>query len=691
MVNAGVGCRLSPNIVLMSLGRFSRFRLAVAAAAVVFAAAGAAFAATPLPPLPPLLSADEQSLYNRAFESLDAGRADEARRLASQGSNKLAAKTFHWADLLTPRSGAAFEDIAAFIDANPTWPAQDVLTRRAEEALVDRTDDSVVMAWFALRGPTTVDGALRYAEALFHAGDKDKAIKLIHGTWAGGAFGPTQEATFLKRYRSYLSSEDHARRLDRLLWDGRIEEARRMLPRVDADHRALGDARIKLATMSSGVEYALRKVPERLAHDQGLVFERLRWRRRKGQEQAALDMLRQAPTEVSRPEIWWSERAYLARRAITAGRMSEAYDIAKHHGMQDGTRLTEAEFLAGWVALRFLKQPQTAVAHFTRLFEIARFPVTQARGAYWAARAADAAGDKAAARDWYGRAAGYLTTYYGQLASTTLDPASRPPFPDSPQPTDDERKAFDASELVQAARLLQQIGQTLKVKTFVTRLVLNAKTPGEHTLVSELSTRIDRPDLAVNASKRSAQVAGVTIPDYGWPVIPLPAGDSPERALVYATIRQESAFETMAVSHMGARGLMQVIAPTARAVARKMGLATEHIDTRLLNEPKLNLTIGRQYLASLIDDYDGSYVMALAAYNAGPGRVKQWVRDNGDPRRSNVDVIDWIELIPLDETRNYIHRVLENLQVYRQRLGATQVALGLDQDLRRRRTVETTQ
>src|SRR5258708_30174717 len=200
MVNAGVGCRLSPNIVLMSLGRFSRFRLAVAAAAVVFAAAGAAFAATPLPPLPPLLSADEQSLYNRAFESLDAGRADEARRLASQGSNKLAPKTFHWADLLTPRSGAAFEDIAAFIDANPTWPAQDVLTRRAEEALVDRTDDSVVMAWFALRGPTTVDGALRYAEALFHAGDKDKAIKLIHGTWAGGALGPTQHATCRKRY-----------------------------------------------------------------------------------------------------------------------------------------------------------------------------------------------------------------------------------------------------------------------------------------------------------------------------------------------------------------------------------------------------------------------------------------------------------------------------------------------------------
>jgi soluble lytic murein transglycosylase len=464
-----------------------------------------------------------------------------------------------------------------------------------------------------------------------------------------------------------------------------------MLPRVDAEHRALGDARIKLATMSKGADGALRKVPERLASDPGLIFERLRWRRRKGQEQAALDMFRTAPQQLPHPEVWWTERSYLARRAISAGRMTEAYDIIRHHGMQDGAKLSEAEFLAGWVSLRFLKKPDVALTHFTRLYEMARFPVTQARGAYWAARAADASGDKDKAREWYGRAAGFMTTYYGQLAATTLDAAARPPFPESPAPSETERKAFESNELVSATRLLQQIGQTLKVKTFVTRLVLNAKTPGEHTLVSELATRIDRPDLAVAASKRSAQVAGVTIPDYGWPVIQLPPGDTPERALVYATIRQESAFETAAVSHMGARGLMQVIAPTARAVARKMGIGTEHIDTRLLNEPKLNLTIGRHYLAGLIDDYDGSYVMALAAYNAGPGRLKQWVRDNGDPRRSNVDVIDWIELIPLDETRNYIHRVLENLQVYRQRLGSTQVALGLDRDLRRRRSSDAGQ
>jgi peptidoglycan lytic transglycosylase len=677
----------------MSHGGFHRFGLVLAAAAVVLTAAAPVLAAPAAlsptqAPLAPLLSAGQQALYQHAFEALDAGRPEEARQLAHQGTSKLGNKIFRWAELQQPHSGAAFEDIAAFIDANPAWPHQDILMRRAEEALIDRTDDSVVLAWFALRGPQTADGAMRYIEALLRAGDKEKAVKLIHSTWASGSFGAAQEKTFLKRYRSHLTSEDNINRLNRLLWDGRSDEARRMMSRVDADHRALADARLKLAGLSSGVEYALRHVSAKLANDEGLIFERLRWRRRKGQDQAALDMLRTAPGHVSRPDLWWIERNYLARRAISAGRMREAYEIATHHDMVDGARFLDAEFLAGWVALRFLHEPKTALTHFTKLYEAARFPVSLARGAYWAGRAEAALGNKDAAVEWYRRGAGHLTTYYGQLASAELDPAARPPFPKTIQPTDDERKQFDASELVQAVRLLQQVGQTLKVKSFVTRLVLNAKAPGEHTLVAELATRLARPDLAVSAVKRSAQVAEVASPEYGWPVIPLPPGESPEKALIYATIRQESAFESDAVSRVGARGLMQLIAPTARAMAKKLGFATAHIETRLLAEPTLNVSIGRTYLASLIDAYDGSYVLALAAYNAGPGRVKQWIRDNGDPRISTVDTVDWIELIPIDETRNYIHRVLENLQIYRERLDGTDVASGIAQDVRRRKVSE---
>lgn len=679
-------------IVLMLLGGFHRFWSIVAMTTIVLASAALAFAASgtsPAPtPLPPLLSAEQASLYQHAFEGLDAGRIDTARELAQQGTNKLAHKVFRWAELQQPHSGVAFEDIAAFIDANPTWPRQDILMHRAEEALVDRTDDSVVLAWFALRGPQTVDGAMRYIEALLRAGEKDKAVNLIRSTWMSGGFGTVQEKTFLNRYHTYLTAEDHLKRLDHLIWQGRSDEAKRMLPRVDADRRALADARLKLAALSPGVEYALRHVPARLANDQGLVFERLRWRRRKGQEQAALDMLREAPAQVSHPDLWWIERNYLARRAISAGRMRQAYDIATHHGMIDGPHFVEAEFLAGWVALRFLNEPKVALTHFTKLYEAAKFPVTEARGAYWAGRAEAALGYKDKATEWYRRAASHQTTFYGQLGTAELTPTDRPPFPQTVQPSADERQQFEANELTLATRLLEQIGQTLKVKTFVTRLVLNAQTPGENTLIAELATRIGRPDLAVAAAKRSAQVADVAIPDYGWPIIPLPPGESPEHALIYATIRQESAFESGAVSRVGARGLMQIITPTARAVARKLGLATAHIETRLLFDPSLNLSIGRSYLASLIDAYDGSYVLALAAYNAGPARVKQWIRDNGDPRLSSVDVVDWIELIPIDETRNYIDRVLENVQVYRERLDGTEVALGITRDIRRPRISE---
>lgn len=690
--DAGTGCRLSPIIALMAHGGFHRFGPILAATLVVLATVAPARSA-PFPdltPLPPLLSTEQQALYQRAFEALDAGRIDFARQLAHQGHDKLANKIFRWAELQEPHSGAAFEDIAAFIDANPNWPRQDLLMRRAEEALVARTDDSVVLAWFALRGPQTADGAMRYIAALLHTGAKDKAIKLIRATWLSGAFGAAQEKTFLKLYHGYLTAEDNRERLDHLLWEGQTEEAKRMLPRVDADTRALAQARLSLAALAPSVDYALRHVPPRLQHDEGLVFERLRWRRRKGQDQAALDMLREAPAHVTHPDLWWIERNYLARRAISAGRMREGYDIATHHGLIDGPHFVEAEFLAGWVALRFLKEPSTALEHFTKLYEAARFPVSLARGAYWAGRAEAAAGNKDSATEWYHRAAGYLTTYYGQLASAELDPQDRPPFPQTIPPTADERTQFDNSELVRAARLLQQIGQPLKVKAFITRLVLNAQTPGEDTLVAELATRIGRPDLAVSAAKRSAQVAGVPNPEYGWPIIPLPSGETPERALIYATIRQESAFEADAVSRVGARGLMQIITPTARAMAKKLGLGTAHIESRLLFDPKLNLSIGRSYLASLVDAYDGSYVLALAAYNAGPARVREWIRDNGDPRIASVDMVDWIEEIPVEETRNYIHRVLENLQVYRERLNGTEVAMGIAQDVRRRRVSQAT-
>lgn len=669
--------------------RFPKFLPLLLGVAVLPALAGVNLSAPPpaaaadltRATLPPLRSAEQRKAFERAFEDLDKGRIDEARRHAREGKDKLGAKVFRWAELQQPRSGASFEDIAAFIDANPSWPNQDTLGRRAEEALVERTDDSVVLAWFALRGPTTVDGAMRYIEALLRSGDKAKAVPLIRQTWVRGSFGASQEKEFLKRYKAHLGPKDHVERLDRLIWDSRRDEARRQMARVDGDHKALAEARLRLQAMSGGVDAAIKKVPAELTDDPGFLFERLRWRRRKGMEEGAKEILRSPPPDLERAELWWNEREYLARKAIAAGRMKEAYTIVKDHRVASGGAFAEGEFLAGWIALRFLDQPEPALEHFTKLYDGTRFPVTRARGAYWAGRAAAAKGDTAASHDWFKRAAEYATTYYGQLAMSALDSAKRPAFPETPAPTAEERQSFEKNELAAAARFLQEIDQGNRVKSFVTRLVLNATTPGEHTLAAEFATRLGRPDLAVSAAKRSAQVAGVTIPDHGWPTVPLTGHNPPEHALVLATIRQESAFEADAVSRAGARGLMQLIPPTARAVAKQLKLSSERIEHRLLEDTALNLRLGRAYLGGLIDDYGGSYILALAAYNAGPGRVQKWIKDNGDPRNPKVDAIDWIERIPIGETRNYVQRVMENLQVYRWRLG-TQVA-SLAEDLKR--------
>jgi soluble lytic murein transglycosylase len=422
-------------------------------------------------------------------------------------------------------------------------------------------------------------------------------------------------------------------------------------------------------------------VPESLQHDPGLVFERMRWRRRKGQVDSALELARNSPKDLGRPDIWWPEREYLARKAVSAGKMSEAYKIVRDHQLTGGPGLAEAEFLSGWIALRYQKDSKAALTHFTKLYESARFPVTQARGAYWAGRAAEAAGDKRAAQGWYQKAAAFPITFYGQLGMDKLDAGTRPAWPTTPKATPTERRAFEQGELTRIARLLNELGEYDRIKPFILRQVTAAKTPAQHALAGELAMALDRPDLAVSAAKRSSQSAGVMLPELGWPVSSKINGDSPERALIHATVRQESAFEVQAVSRAGARGMMQLMPATAKSVAKSLGLP--HSDHRLLNDPHYNIQLGRTYLGRLIDEFDGSYVLALAAYNAGPARARQWMRENGDPRRASVDVIDWIELISFEETRNYVQRVLENLQVYRQVLGDPQRTQGIGKDLRR--------
>jgi soluble lytic murein transglycosylase len=659
----------------------------------VLVSGGGAFAQkAKTPPLPvpkpamipaaaqPILSDRDKNFYKHALDAVKKRRWRRAQRLADRGENPVPAKIVSWLYYIEPDARPPFEDVAAFIEANPHWPGQRALRRTAEAALDDQIEDDRALTWLGEYPPVSGAGRVRLAEALMRTGWPDVGTAWLRHAWIMDDFPARREGAIRKRHRKLLTREDYEARLDRLLWDGRRRAARRMLRRVSKAHRALAEARLRLMERAGSVDGAIARVPAELQSHPGLVYERLRWRRRKGFDDKARELLFDPPDDVVRPRAWWTERGIQVRKALLAGHVTDAYKLSRDHAQTAGFAYAEAEWLAGWVALRFLRDVDDAYDHFKRMYEAVRLPISRARGAYWAGRAAERRGDRTAARSWYEAAARHRTVFYGQLAAQQLQATVMLSLAPTPEPNAAEAAAFEKRELVQAARLLAELGERQRLRPFIMALNAEARTPVEHGLVGRLASQLGRPDLAVRSAKRSVR-QGVIMPEYGYPVIGIGARARVEPALLLALSRQESEFNPKAVSRAGARGLMQLMPATAKLMARQLKM--RYAKSRLLDDPVYNATLGSAFLADLIKRYNGSYVLALAAYNAGPSRVKRWLRDYGDPRIGEIDIIDWIELIPFNETRNYVQRVLEALQVYRLRLNGATVVLGLDQDLKR--------
>jgi soluble lytic murein transglycosylase len=624
------------------------------------------------------LSEADERIYRQAFQAARSGKWSYVKARASKAKDPLLAKTLLWVELSQPQRRAGFAKRAKFVEDNPTWPDLDLLERLAEESMGDDTPDDVVLDWFAKHEATTGHGLMRYGEALKRTGETAKAESVLRQAWVEGDFGLREERTFLARHRKTLRAEDHIARLDRLLWEGRYHSARRMVRRVDKGHQALAEARLRLRRMEGGVDWAIRQVPDELRKDPGLMYERLRWRRRRGRDESAREILEDPPDDLVRPQAWWAQRAIIARRALAAGDISVAYRLAGDHGLTGGAGYVEGEWLAGWIALGFLDDRRVAFEHFTNAHEAAKYPISRARGAYWAGRAAEALREPALAEEWFRRAGQHVTTYHGQLAAAKLEQGQGLALPSEPTASAADITTFEGRELVQVVRQLGQIGERRRLKPFILRLQEIAETPGEMALAGDLALKQDRPDLAVRTAKLAIR-SGVTLIGQGYPIPYELDGEESERALLLAVTRQESMFDSQAHSGAGARGLMQIMPGTARTMARR--LKVKYSTKKLKSDPAYNLKLGRAYILTLLERYDRSYVLALAAYNAGPARVRRWLRDFGDPRSPDVDAIDWIELIPFSETRDYVHRVLANLQVYRLRLGLTTVAVSLEADL----------
>ena len=630
-----------------------------------------------------LMSTSDWQIYRKAFDEADRNHWEKALEIASKAKYQAPVKYLKWGWLRRYKGSASFDEITTFMYDNPDWPYRSTLRRRAEEALINPAPMRRTLAFFADRTPLTGIGMLRYGEALLESGQTKKGEEWIRTGWIKGNISPGIEKIFLTDHKELLTQKDHEERLDRLLWDRQTYAAQRMLKRVSGDQRKLAVARLKLIKRAPGVDSAVRRVPENLQDDPGLIYDRVKWRRRKGIHDGAQELLLKVSSDdLPHPENWWSEREIQARKLLRLGYITQAYSLASEHGLQSGADFAAAEWLSGWISLRFLQDNKVALNHFIRLYENVSYPISRARGAYWIGRAYEAMRDKQSARYWYEVAAKHPSTFYGQMAQEKIDPSRLTPLPHVSNQTRKTAERLSNDERVLIIRHLAELGEGNRTIPFFLKITEDAKDAEDYVFLGHLAREIGRPDYAVRVAKRASQL-GTELPEFSWPVHELTPNNAPiETPLIFAITRQESSFASDAISHAGARGLMQLMPATARSVSRKLKLS--YSKGRLIQDPSYNTLLGSTYLGNLIDQYDGSYVLAIASYNAGSSRIRSWIREWGDPRAGDINMIDWIELIPFSETRNYVQRVMENLQVYRHLASETDIQLvQLEDDLQR--------
>ncbi len=574
--------------------------------------------------------------------------------------NAILVKYFTWEYLRDPESDASFNDITQFIEQNPDWPDKAGLEKRAEVALMaDNPSDEVLAEWFSKHPPQTNLVKIKITK------NSEELKNLIRIAWVNDNYDKATEEKLLDKYHSVLRTEDHINRIDRLLWEGKEEEVKRLLKFVPADYQHLFQARLSLADEKTRAVIDVLRVPKNLKSNPGLIYERLKWRLRNDDKDGVRELLLSSPSVLPYPEKWWPIRDKQIREAIGEGDINLAEKLLERHGQKpESSSYKEVLWLKGWIELEFKNQPTKAYEIFTKLFDENETPGGKARAAYWAGRAAEKMA-KTNPGHWFGEAAHYSTTFYGQLAAWELEKndgtKASYTIHSTTNPSSDEKEDFKKHELVQLIYALAKAHQSDLAGRFINYIVQNAKSNDEILLATELGRDINRIDFGVRAAKKALQSDVVSL-ENGWPVITV-AGNMPlEKPLILGLVRQESEFYSDAISTSGAIGLMQLLPGTAKETARKAGLSYSN---ESLFDPNYNMIIGSQYLNKLVDKFSGSYVLAIASYNAGPGRVQQWVGNFGRPSSDVRETIDWIEKIPTFETRNYVQHVLENIQVYR--------------------------
>lgn len=550
---------------------------------------------------------------------------------------------------------------AAFLQHHAHWPNVEQVRARAESRL-SGADPAEVLDWLAANPAQTTGGLLAQVRAEQALGrDVSATLRVL---WLDRELTAGIEDDLLARFGEALRPLA-AERLENLLWRGETEAATRMLPRVGAGPAALARARLALQARADGVNALIAAVPAALADDPGLAHDRFRWRLARGlNDEAVALLLERSPDRLGRPAVWAAQRARLARLAMQAGEPQRAYDLAARHGLTDhGADRVELEWLAGYTALRFLNRPADALTHFRALRERSVSPITLSRAGFWEGRAQEALGDAAAADTAYHFAAQHQTAFYGLMAAERLGMDLDPLLVNPPRYPDWRDTALARSDLLQAALLLHSAGQFYEARRFVLQLATTLSDEAELGALAQLWLDRGEPHFALRIAKE-AITRGILLHRAYFPLSPLAEAELAVPAdLALAIARRESEFDHRVSSHADARGLMQVLPATGAHTARRLGIAYD--EDRLSSDPAYNAILGAGYLQEMSALFGGTLSLVSAAYNAGPGRPSRWVQELGDPRDPAVDPLDWVEMIPFAETRNYVMRVTESVVIYR--------------------------
>ena len=608
---------------------------------------------------------------------------------AIKSTNRIKDKEFknlvNWLYLKEKRNAASFGEYTKFIEENKDYPRINRLKYLAEHKInLSSTSASTIIGWFDTETPLSGFGEIKLGEAYLLKGRIDEGSELIKKGWITASLSSKDLRYLNKKYRKILNSSDHIKRAEYLAWDYKYWDLKRILRYLPKDHRALYNARQILMSSSYGVDKAISDVPEKFKSDIGLRYDRLKWRRRRGRVESSLEIINNAPNDnnaLVRADLWWKERQIISRSLIYKKKYQLAYDVSKNHSLNkdnenEGPAYAEAEWMSGWIALSFLNNPKVAIEHFNNFYKNVGYPISLARGAYWLGVAYEKIGNDNLSRKYFKEGSKYLTTFYGQLSYEKVNPFEEFQINDDSKYSEEYKKKFNKNPLVRHVLLLKELNKSSLSKDIIKHLATLDVENGSEVLAAELATNVGRYDYAIQISKKASYEKRF-INKFNYPIIATPEiinGKSmPSQEIILAITRQESEFDPKANSYAGAKGMMQLMTYTAKLVSQQMKVP--YSKSKLTADPEYNIRLGTYYFNSLLNEYREIYPFAIAAYNAGPKRVRYWRKINGDPSKNKIDYVNWIELIKFKETRNYVQRVLENANVYKYMLSGKPVKL----------------